>query len=175
MLTALGADKVIDYRVQKWWESAEFIKDPFDVIIDCAEGLPAWNRCCAVLKPGWAGGRFVAVTPEDPTLPDGIKGNSIRGVLYYFAVILFRKLKNRISPMNIPKYMSYQGDVTARQMEKLVALVDSGHLKPMIDPRCPKAFSLDGVKEAFHLVQSRRAHGKVVVEIASEPQCDIHD
>ncbi|CAM9955163.1 unnamed protein product, partial [Heterosigma akashiwo] len=69
MLHSLGVDRAIDYRSEHWWEVPEFLHEPFDVIIDCAEGRAAWGRACQsrVLKRGaqrLQGGRFIAVVPN---------------------------------------------------------------------------------------------------------------
>ena len=72
LLASLGVDQPIDYTREEWWSSATATQ-PFDVIIDCAEGATAWTRVRdgdGVLKRG---GRFVAVVINEyfllPTFP----------------------------------------------------------------------------------------------------------
>eukprot|EP00252_Welwitschia_mirabilis_P025080 TRINITY_DN76_c0_g1_i5.p1 TRINITY_DN76_c0_g1~~TRINITY_DN76_c0_g1_i5.p1 ORF type:complete len:356 (-),score=8.64 TRINITY_DN76_c0_g1_i5:209-1171(-) len=47
------------------------------------------------------------------------------------------------------------------KLDKLRPLIESGKLKPVIDPNSP--FSFDRVSEAFRLLESGRAKGKIVV------------
>lgn len=56
------------YRKQAWWKDSGFVAKPLDVIIDCAEGLPAWQHAIGsgVLKSGAKGGRFLALTMANP-------------------------------------------------------------------------------------------------------------
>ena len=53
LLASLGVDRPIDYAREEWWSLPEFMAGgdgegegglPFDVIIDCAEGVTAWQR-----------------------------------------------------------------------------------------------------------------------------------
>merc|ERR1719322_2302539 len=54
LVKSLGADMVIDYRTQNWWEDMDFKSNPFDKIFDCAEGFSAWLHAKddGVLKTG---------------------------------------------------------------------------------------------------------------------------
>lgn len=63
LVASLGADRVIDYTQEDWAKLPEFEEAPFDVIIDCAVGLAAWQAAqrSSVLPRG----RFVAVVLKE--------------------------------------------------------------------------------------------------------------
>jgi NADPH:quinone reductase-like Zn-dependent oxidoreductase len=67
LVKSLGADEVIDYRNQAWWEVQDWKEHPFDIIFDCAEGRTAWQHACKskVLRGGRKGGRFIAIVPQE--------------------------------------------------------------------------------------------------------------
>ena len=69
MLKSLGVDRVINHRKEQWWADPEFLKEPFDLVVDAAEGKVAWDRVRAkpsCLKAGKDGGRFLAVVMPNP-------------------------------------------------------------------------------------------------------------
>jgi NADPH:quinone reductase-like Zn-dependent oxidoreductase len=51
------------------------------------------------------------------------------------------------------------------QLAELAALVDGGHVRPMIDPEA-FAFTAEGCEAAYAKLKSRRARGKIVITVA---------
>ena len=54
----------------------------------------------------------------------------------------------------------------AAPLVELVSLVDEKKLKIVLDPISPLPFTAEGAKRGLALMESRHAHGKVVVKIA---------
>lgn len=50
-------------------------------------------------------------------------------------------------------------------LERLADHVREGRLQPMLDPRSPFEFTYEGVREALRAQSSKKAHGKLVVEL----------
>lgn len=96
LVKELGADVVIDYTKQHWWDVPEFKAQPFDLIIDCAEGRSAWAaaRKHKILKPGTQGGRFVAGVPQEWL----IEIHSTWQMITWFVPVMWRQLRSRIVP-----------------------------------------------------------------------------
>ena len=51
MLRSLGADDVIDYRAVRWWESRDYVEDPFDVVRDASSSISQRKRLCLCSRP----------------------------------------------------------------------------------------------------------------------------
>jgi NADPH:quinone reductase-like Zn-dependent oxidoreductase len=160
LLTELGVNRAINYREENWWEIQEFQKDPFDVIIDCAEGRTAWNKCELVLKGKKDGGRFVAVVPQDWH----INGRHWYEVIAFMAPPIGRQLVNFIRRKS-PQYRLYMGEVNKKLMEEIVDMVSSQKFKVILDPRGPFPFTTEGVRDAWNLHIARGGHGKIVIEV----------
>lgn len=161
LMSSLGADMVINYRTQKWWEIEEFKSKPFDVVVDCVGWRDEWkaSKRAGVLKPYRQGGRYIAVaftdTPRMTTIWEGVK---------LFAPVLWRVLWTYLYPW-VPRYVSIICEPVERDFEELAQVVADGRLKPVIAQSSPYPFTIEGVKEAFSLQMSKHAHGKVVVKI----------
>lgn len=65
-----------------------------------------------------------------------------------------------------PRFKMVISEPTGKDLAELAALVETGRLKPVLDPASPFPFTADGVKAAFKLQTSKHAHGKVVVTMA---------
>ena len=96
LVKRLGADVVIDYTQQNWWDVQDFKDKPFDLIVDCAEGRTAWAaaRKHKVLKPGGQGGRFVAAVLQEWL----IEIHSTWQMITWFMPVIARQLSSRIVP-----------------------------------------------------------------------------
>ncbi|CAK9039628.1 unnamed protein product [Durusdinium trenchii] len=68
LVEAQGADQVVDYRSQNWWEVPEFLATPFDLVIDLWGTRPAWDHAVAspAVKAGREGGRYVTMVGDTP-------------------------------------------------------------------------------------------------------------
>jgi NADPH:quinone reductase-like Zn-dependent oxidoreductase len=52
-----------------------------------------------------------------------------------------------------------------RGRKQVLGMVEAGSLRILLDDRSPLPFTEDGVREAFQIVASRHAHGKIVVSM----------
>jgi len=165
LLKSLGADMVIDYTRQNWWEVEEFRRDKLDVVFDLAEGAPAWRRAksSGVLKTGMRGGRFVAVTMMNPRQPFHHVGH----MLGFLSGILWRWSWTRLACAFVPIHVPVLSGVDAATLEAVLAEAEAGSLRVVLDPSTPFPFNLDGVVRAFQLMDSMHAHGKVVVDLSA--------
>jgi NADPH:quinone reductase-like Zn-dependent oxidoreductase len=57
-------------------------------------------------------------------------------------------------------------DIKTAPLAELAKMVDDRKLKAVLDPISPLPFTSDDVKRGFHLMDSRHAHGKVVVQVS---------
>jgi len=159
LLRDLGVHRPIDYRQEKWWEIPDFAANKFDHIFDCAEGRSAWRRCGPVLKAGSDGGRFCAIVPQEWQ----INIEHHLAIVPFIVPVLWRALWTSCVPGLTPRYRMLQGAPRGRSLVDLLRLVDEGRIRAIIDPHGPFPFTVDGVRAAFELHQSRRGKGKVVI------------
>jgi NADPH:quinone reductase-like Zn-dependent oxidoreductase len=160
LLNKLGANRVINYRTEHWWEMNEFKEDPFDVIIDCAEGKEAWHKCGSVLKGKKDGGRFVAVVPQSWD----IDGRRWINMIAFMLPLIGRQLGN-FTRRKSPEYRLYMDQVNKKMMEEVVDMVSKEEFKVIVDPRGPFPFTTDGVRDAWNLHIARGGHGKIVIKV----------
>mmetsp|Transcript_17708 Transcript_17708/g.25984 ORF Transcript_17708/g.25984 Transcript_17708/m.25984 type:complete len:473 (-) Transcript_17708:491-1909(-) len=159
----LGADVVIDYREQNWWEMKEFQENKFDKIIDTVGG-GNFENAILVLKNRRQGGEFIAVAGDDPTPKVG----SWFGALKASSGMRLRSLGTRLRPRNNPGYIMLTPYDEINGLAQVLQLVQERKLKIVVDPVTPLPFSEEGAKKAFDVQGSRHAHGKIVLKIADE-------
>ena len=64
---SLGADRVINYKKENFWDVQEFKDHPFDCVIDLGVGrYESWKQSAKVLKMGKDGGRYVTLSGDEP-------------------------------------------------------------------------------------------------------------
>ncbi|KAK7025982.1 hypothetical protein VNI00_015812 [Paramarasmius palmivorus] len=145
---SLGADEVIDYRehapVHEYLATQKYA---FDRIIDCYGVQELYSNCDKYLKEGSA---FVTV---------GIAFNEIT----YTSVLRasFDMIRNMIWPPSRRKYVQVIGVANREALEKLGQMAEDGKLKVMIDT----CWRMEEVFKAYERVMSRRAGGKIVVQV----------
>ena len=159
----LGADQVINYREENWWEMT-FDGQKFDKIIDCAGGGNFYGRADKVLKPGRQGGEFIAVTGND-TRPDC---RTVWKAIKFFAAMPWRPLYTRLKSRSLPKYVLMMPYDFPQGRKQVLTWIEEGSLKIPLDDSSPLTFTADGVRTAFTKVASGHAHGKVVVSMPKE-------
>lgn len=160
LLTSLGVDRPIDYRREEWWSLDEFVARPFNVIIDCAEGQSAWYRIQrgGVLK---AGGSFLAVVLNEWHI-------EVTRWWHLFVVMLPPLGRQILSRLGSFRYSMYLGSLDGSILAEVIALAEAGKLTAVLDPSGPFSLSTEGAVAAFELLRSRRAKGKIVVNVASQ-------
>lgn len=163
-LRDIGVDRPIDYTREHWAAVTEFHENKFDAIIDCAEGKKAWQNpgLNNVLKRGTNGGRFVAVVINEWDM----QFDSWAGIIGYMGPPLWRSISSRLW-LPAPVYTLHLDGPDKAAMKEVLALADSGKLRAPLHGGRPFSFTEQGAKDAFNLLISRRAHGKIVMEIAS--------
>lgn len=155
----LGADRVVNYREENWWEVDYGDGQKFDKIIDCAGGGNYYGRATKVLKPGKQGGEFIAVTGDD-TKPDC---RTIWKAIKFFAAMPWRPLYSRLKSNTLPKYILMMPYDMSQGRQEVLQWLNEGTLKVPLDGESPMSFNVDNVRKAFATVASGHAHGKVVV------------
>lgn len=167
LVRGLGANVVVNYRRRNWWECSEIVGGgKFDVVVDCAEGVKAWNRVVehGLVKNSRQGGRFVAVVVNDWH----IEIHSVWGMLSWFAPIVGRTVGSRIRAGKVPKYMMLFPAPRGDSLQRCVRKIADGDIRVIIDPRSPFQLTTKGVREAFDLMIARGGHGKVVIAVRNE-------
>lgn len=162
LVKSLGADVVIDYTQECWSDVPEFEDHPFDIIFDLGVGRKeAWvaAKNYSILKRE---GKFVTFSGHNPEM----KIHNIWQTCAFMTALQGRVLGSGCWPL-IPKYIWHNGlDLQPGMLKQLFGLVQAGKLKVVLDPISPLPFTADGIRKGFHLMNSRHAHGKVVVEVA---------
>lgn len=163
-LRELGADLVVDYKTETWWKHPDFKSSPFDVIFDCAEGVEAWAHVLeeGILKPSREGGKFLAFVQNEWH----IQVKYIHELFSFLVPVLTRHVISSFRPGK-PRYITSitVGTPTAQSISDLFKIVANGGLKLVLDPFSPHPFTEDGVKDAFEILEHRKGHGKIVVEV----------
>ena len=177
LVKSVGADMVIDYRKQNWWEIKDFKSAPFDKIFDCAEGIGAWMHAKddGVLKTGWKGGCFIGVVADNPTFELHSMWDIARELT---PMMLGRPIWTTIFSPFVPKFKMLFGAPRDSSLAELFKLVVEGRIKAVLDPNSPFPFTEEGAKAAYTLQASRHAHGKIVIQISDnneERKLDVED
>lgn len=164
-MQTLGADKVINYKKENWWQMQEFKKVQFDAIIDCVGGNAHWKKAVGnrTVKSGWNGGVFVAVA-GDNNQPEF---HTVGQLLPFIAQVLGRTIYTSVAKWK-PRYKLLTFALKTDSQSKIFEYVEAGKLKPVINASSPFPFNTEGVKKAFDVQASGHAKGKVVVQISSE-------
>jgi NADPH:quinone reductase-like Zn-dependent oxidoreductase len=148
MVSALGADRVIDYRSENFAE----VLDGLDVVLE-SMGPTVWSDALKVVGPG---GHVTAIATGFPsaakrwgpwlapivvgwTLLTGVLGARLRG--------------KRLSPV-IRR-------ASGANLAKIGEMVEAGTLRPVID----RTFPLSELAEAHRYSETGRARGKIVIEV----------
>jgi len=166
----LNYDKAINYSKEDPFSIQEFKDDPFDVLVDLAGGswLRLMNDCennvKSIVKPASQGGRYLTLTPDEPVFD----ANSTMDIVKLFLLIpLWRALKSRLWGHNrLPKYtFAHSIDFERTHLTRTMNMAETDSLKAVMDSRGPFSFTTEGVRKAFHLQETRHAHGKVVIQV----------
>lgn len=149
-LRSLGADLVIDYKTQDF----ETVVRDYDVVLH-SQDQKALEKSLNVLRPG---GRMVSIT--GPATPDfGAKVGApwfLKPVFWVLSRSTYRKARQRKVSFDF-LFMVANGT----QLEKIGALIDAGHIRPVID----RVYPFAETNAAIAHVDSGRAKGKVVIKV----------
>lgn len=151
LVKSLGADEVIDYGVQSY---SELLRD-YDVVYDTL-GFEAEAPSLSVLKEH-GGAQYVSIV--HPLMPLTDRLGVLAGGLVAGATLLERKLRQRIGHGRGYHWSLFAPNREA--LEKIGDWVDQGRIRAVID----RVYPLAEIADANLHVESRRARGKVVLEV----------
>ena len=138
MVSALGADHVIDYKKENYIEGGK----KYDLVIDMV-GNHSLLSHEDVLTPD---GRFVIV--------GGASGNWLGPLVRPIGAKL-------IAPFVDQEFSMIMATLAKSDMEALAELMNSGQLTPVLDKR----FKLSETADAITYSETGRARGKIIIEV----------
>lgn len=178
LIKSLGADRVVNYGQENWWDITDYQQEPFDVIFDLGVAkYEGWQKACSskCLKKGKDGGKYVTTMGDNPEM----KMHNLYQTFGFVWSIYKRVLWTSIWPFGrfVPKYIHLMDaldiDKEGMVFKKLIDAVVEGKLKVVLDSHSVSSSSsttglddLDAVKKAFHVMENRAAHGKIVIKIS---------
>jgi NADPH:quinone reductase-like Zn-dependent oxidoreductase len=147
----LGADEVIDYTKQDFSQ----MLSGYDLVVDSLGGENLM-KSLTVLKPG---GLAIGVAgPPDPAFA---KQLGAPRPFQFVMSFLSRKVRKAATKLGV-HYSFFFMRANGSQLEKLAALYDAGHLRPVVD----STFAFERTLDALAYVESGKARaGKVVVAV----------
>jgi NADPH:quinone reductase-like Zn-dependent oxidoreductase len=149
-LRSLGADLVIDYKTQDF----ETLLCDYDVVLH-SQDAKALDKSLNILRPG---GRLVSITgPATPAFAAEIKAPwFLRPVFWALSRGTYKKARRR----NVSFHFLFM-KANGAQLQKIAALIDAGHIRPVID----RVYPFAETNAAIAHVESGRAKGKVVIKV----------
>jgi NADPH:quinone reductase-like Zn-dependent oxidoreductase len=164
LVSGLGCDRVIDYRIENWWEIDEFHENKFDVVLDLVNG-DNWER-------GGRSGLAMKRKALYVSLLTGVATNvEVHGptdMIQLGFYLIGKLLWTRVNPF-LPKWHAPEGlELKPGDLRELFQDIDRGRIRVILDPSSPFPFTEEGVRHAMALQKSTHAHGKVVIKIADE-------
>ncbi|HEV7323037.1 MAG TPA: NADP-dependent oxidoreductase [Ensifer sp.] len=148
----LGADVVIDYTTQKFEEQLRGMDGAFDLL-----GGETLLKSFSVVKRG---GKVVSIAgmPEPETARKDLGRGLFLSTLFWFASYRIRSVARKHGVAYRYLFMHPSGP----ELAELADLIDAGTIRLVID----RTFPFRDVAAAFDYLETGRAKGKVVVEIA---------
>lgn len=150
LVLSLGADQVINYRIQPFEE----VLEGFDAVFDTLGG-EYLNRSFRVVKPH---GRIVSVS----AVPNG--RFAVDNKLGFLKRMLFSIVSRRITALerkfNVDYYFLFMKP-SGEQLAEIKDFVEQGSIRPLVD----RVYPLEKAQEAIQYVETGRAKGKVVLEV----------
>jgi len=150
-IKSLGADQIIDYKTQKWWEVLK--GQQFDIIYDCVGGYEPWQRSPEVLKRN---GNYVTICG------DGGGKLTVGRLLSTAASGVNRKFWSLFSGPNY--YTMLADNKRPDQLDVVKEWVEAGKVKSVLT----QTFPLSDVAKLFELSMSQRTRGKAGLAVVSE-------
>ena len=150
LVTSLGADKVINYKTEKFEE----ILENYDAVFDTLGGVTLKNSF-GIIKNG---GKIVSVSgmPNARFAKENDSG--------FFKMLLFSAASRKLTSLEKKHnsqysflFMKPSGD----QLRIIADYIESGKIKPVID----RTFSFEDAQKAMEYAESGRAKGKIILKI----------
>ena len=151
LVRRLGADRVIDYNRENF---AEVLHD-FDAVLDLVGGVTLRDSF-RILRPG---GRVVSIAgvPEPLTATKDLGSPPLITAAFWLMSMGIRRRARKAKASYRYLFMHPSGD----DLRTLAALVDGGHVQPVMDSTYPFA----EIAEAFAALEQGHAKGKIVVTL----------
>ncbi|KAL6076401.1 putative quinone-oxidoreductase like protein, chloroplastic [Balamuthia mandrillaris] len=151
-VSGLGADQIIDYTQENWWES--LAGQDFDAVYDCLGGVEVWIRSHGVLKKG---GMFVTIVGDNQ---QAITPKYLASVVGYSANRKFWSL------FGSPGYDQHSCVASGKDLTAIARIVEEGGLRPCIE----KTYAMQDAVQAFEASQTGRTRGKLVIRILDKEE-----
>ena len=153
LVERLGADIVIDYTRERFEERLQDMDGVFDLI-----GGDTLSRSFGIVKPG---GKVVSIAamPEPQTARKDLGRGLGLAALFWLASFRSRAQARKHGATYRFLFMHPSG----AELAELAKLVEDGHLVPIID----RVFPFEEIDRAFAYLESGRAKGKIVVNMAA--------
>eukprot|EP00475_Leptophrys_vorax_P018629 TRINITY_DN2550_c0_g1_i1.p1 TRINITY_DN2550_c0_g1~~TRINITY_DN2550_c0_g1_i1.p1 ORF type:complete len:363 (-),score=105.22 TRINITY_DN2550_c0_g1_i1:93-1139(-) len=152
LVTSHGADEVIDYTQQNWWDVLR--GQEFDIVYDTVGGYETWTNSWHVLKKN---GHFVTICGDSQEKP-----MSVGEIVGTVSRVAGRKFWSMFST---PNYYNFATSTNFQDLDKISALVADNKFKLPLDSE----YSLNQTADALLRNKTSRAVGKVIVVVdASE-------
>ncbi len=150
LVQRLGADEVIDYKLQEF----EDVLQGYDVVLGTIRG-DGIDKSLRILKPK---GRVVSLIGPPDVAFARTRGMNVlmKFVFWLISSKIIRHAKKRDIEYS---FMFVHPD--GRQLAEIGKLLDAGYIHPVID----KVFPFNHTKEALAYLEDGRAKGKVVVKV----------
>jgi NADPH:quinone reductase-like Zn-dependent oxidoreductase len=169
-------DRAIDYTKEDVFTMTEYMENPFDVIIDFAAGH--WPRIVQqnssphdqklIVKSHANGGRYITTNPDQPTydIPSMWKMMEI----FLFPALWRAAVSRTWSRSTLPGYTFAFALPSDRQvMTRTMELAQDGTtLQAVLHSNQCFDFTTEGVRAAFHVMESRHTEGKVIIKVADD-------
>ncbi|MFF2242552.1 NADP-dependent oxidoreductase [Arthrobacter sp. NPDC058130] len=151
LVRRLGADRVIDYTRENF---AEVLHD-FDAVLDLVGGATLKDSF-RILRPG---ARVVSIAgvPEPLTATKDLGSPPLISAVFWLMSLGIRRRARKAKASYRYLFMHPSGD----DLRTLAALVDGGHVQPVVD----RTYPLAEIAEAFAALEQGHAKGKIVVTL----------
>lgn len=150
LVRALGADQVIDYRLQDF---ASVLRDQ-DVVFDTLGG-EALYKSFAIVKPS---GHVISISGD----PDRRTGEDMGLGFFKSSVLaLVGRKANALARKHGAHYRFLFMKPSSQQLGEIAALIEGGKIKPLVD----REYELSRAQEAIDYSESGRAKGKIIVRV----------
>jgi NADPH:quinone reductase-like Zn-dependent oxidoreductase len=170
----IQCDDAIDYTTTDVFSLEKYRQNKFDTIFDFAGGgYQRLEECVQrneplIVQPASMGGRFITTVPLHGPI---YEVHSIWAALKIFLFpSLWKAMTSRtFTRSKLPKYsfsLAINDDRTPAT--KVMEYAENGSLTAVVDERGPFPLTTEGIRHAFRLQESRHAHGKVVIQVASD-------
>lgn len=150
LVKSLGADKIINYKTQKF---EEILKN-YDAVFDTLGG-EILEKSFNVVKNG---GKIVSVSG----LPNARFAKEYGSG--FFKTLLFSAASSKLTALEKKHNVEYTFlfmEPSGEQLSIIANYIEAGNIKPVID----KVFSFDDAQKAMEYAESGRAKGKIILKL----------